>query len=183
MPLVDIVFTLYKKDMKKLYFIPAIMFAVISLSFVTTNCAKSENEKTKKFLIEMTDARLMDREEGREAVKKGTTQEVKNYGQLMIDDQTYLLSELQKFAATKNITLPTTISEKKLKGLEKLKEKTGTDFDKKFIKMICIDHKRDVRKFKKASKCDDSGVTAFASEHLPMIESHLQKIKQIQENR
>ena len=169
--------------MKKIYFIPAIMFAVISLSFVTTNCDKSENEKTQIFLTEMTDARLMDREEGKQAVLKGTTQEIKKYGQLMIDDQTYLLKELQKIAATKNITLPTEISEEKQNGLKDLKEKSGADFDKKFIKMICIDHKRDVRKFKKAAKCNDSGVSSFAKEHLPMIESHLKKIKQIEKNR
>ena len=169
--------------MKKIYFIPAIMFAVISLSFVTTNCDKSENEKTQIFLTEMTDARLMDREEGKQAVLKGTTQEIKKYGQLMIDDQTYLLKELQKIAATKNITLPTEISEEKQNGLKDLKEKSGADFDKKFIKMICIDHKRDVRKFKKAAKCNDSGVSNFAKEHLPMIESHLKKIKQIEKNR
>ena len=159
------------------------MFAVISLSFVTTNCDKSENEKTQIFLTEMTDARLMDREEGKQAVLKGTTQEIKKYGQLMIDDQTYLLKELQKIAATKNITLPTEISEEKQNGLKDLKEKSGADFDKKFIKMICIDHKRDVRKFKKAAKCNDSGVSSFAKEHLPMIESHLKKIKQIEKNR
>lgn len=167
--------------MKKIYFIPVIMFAVTLLSFVTTNCAESENEKTKTFLTEMTDARLMDREEGRQAVKKGTKQEIRNYGQLMIEQQTYLLNELQKFAATKNIKLPTEISQKKQNALNDLKEKSGTDFDKKFIKMICIDHKRDVRKFKKASKCDESGVSTFASKHLPMIESHLQKIEKIKE--
>ena len=169
--------------MKKTYFIPAVIFAFISLGFMTTNCAETENEKTKIFLTEMTDARLMDREEGRQAVKKGTTQEIKNYGQLMIDDQTYLLEELQKIAATKNVTLPTEISKKKRSGLDDLKEKSGTDFDKKFIQMICIDHKRDVRKFIKAAKCNDSGVSSFAKEHLPMIESHLKKIKQIEKNR
>ena len=168
--------------MKKIYYIPALLFALISLSFVTANCDKSENDKTQTFLIEMTDARLMDREEGRQALVKGTTQEIKNYGQLMIEDQTFLLKELQKFAAAKKIALPTVISDKKQKGLEKLKEKSGADFDKKFIKMICIDHKRDVRKFEKAAKCDDSEVSAFASEHLPMIKSHLQKIKQIDKN-
>ncbi|MEO5775696.1 MAG: DUF4142 domain-containing protein [Flavobacterium sp.] len=168
--------------MKKIYILPVMMFAVILLSFVTTNCTESENEKTKTFLTEMTDARLMDREEGRQALKKGTTQEIRNYGQLMIDEQTYLLNELQKFAARKNIQLPTEISEKKQNGLEDLKEKNGTDFDKKFIQMICIDHKRDVRKFKKATKDNDSEVSAFAAKHLPMIESHLHKIKQIKKS-
>ncbi len=169
--------------MRKIYIIPAIVLAVTMLSFVTTNCAESENEKTKIFLTEMTDARLMDREEGMQAVTKGTTDEIKQYGQLMIDDQTYLLKELAILAATKNIMLPKEISEEKRDGLDGLKEKSGTDFDKKFISMICIDHKRDVKKFKKAAKGDDAEVSAFASKHLPMIESHLEKVKQIEKNK
>ena len=161
---------------------PLLLFGITLLSFVTTNCSETEKEKTKTFLTEMTDARLMDREEGRQALKKGTTQKIKNYGQLMIEEQTYLLNELQKFAETKNIILPSEISKEKQNGLEKLKEKSGTDFDKKFIKMICIDHKRDVRKFKEAAKLSDSEVSAFAAKHLPMIESHLKKIRQIEKN-
>jgi putative membrane protein len=167
--------------MKKVHIIPVLTLALIILIFAT-NCTKSADEKTKTFLTEMTDARLMDREEGREAAKKGTTQQIKNYGALMIEEQTYLLSELREFAATKNITLPTKISEEKQNALKDLKEKSGVAFDKKFIKMIRIDHKRDVRKFKKASKCDDPELSSFATKHLPMIESHLQKIEQIKKS-
>ena len=167
--------------MKKIHIIPVLTLALIILSFVT-NCTKSADEETKMFLTNMTDARLMDREEGREAAKKGTTQEIKNYGELMIEEQTYLLNELQQFAATKNITLPTKISEEKQNALNDLKEKSGIAFDKKFIKMIRIDHKRDVEKFKKASRCDDTELSSFATEHLPMIESHLQKIEQFEKS-
>jgi putative membrane protein len=169
--------------MKKLLPIPIIILAAILLSFVATQSElNQQQQKTKEFLVDMSDARLMDREEGIIAAENGTTKEVKKYGELMVKDQTYLLKKLQEFAMIKEISLPTKISAKKLRALKELKEKSGKDLDKKFIKMICIDHQRDVRKFKKALKSIDLTVSQFASNHLPMIQRHLTQIKEIKKN-
>jgi putative membrane protein len=127
----------------------------------------------------MTDARMMDIEEGKVAAEKGTTKEIKDYGNLMIKDQTYLLKEIQKFAKSKNIQLPTEISDSKRDGLKDLKKENGVDLDEKFLKMIKIDHKRDVRKFKKATTINDPSTKAFAAKHLAMIESHLKEVCKI----
>jgi putative membrane protein len=159
------------------------MFAAILLSFATTQSEIDQQaKKTEEFLVDMTDARLMDREEGLQAAENGTTPEVRKYGELMVKEQTYLLNKIQAFAESKKITLPTTISEKKENALKDLKEKSGKDLDKKFMKMICIDHQRDVKIFKKATKSEDLTVAQFASNHLPMIQEHLAKIKEIKKN-
>jgi putative membrane protein len=178
-----IYFVKKKFTMRKLLYIPIIMFAAIFLGFATTQSEiEQEDKKTKEFLVGMTDARLMDREEGKRAAEKGTTETVRLYGEKMIKDQTYLLQQLQAFAKTKHISLPTTISDKKANALKDLKEKSGTELDEKFIKMICIDHTRDVKKLKKALKSEDVTVAQFASKHLPMIQNHLSEIKQIKKN-
>ena len=52
---------------------------------------------------------------------------------------------------------------------------TGKKFDKKFLKMIKIDHKRDVRQFTKATEFEDAETKKFATENLPLIQSHLDK--------
>lgn len=166
--------------MKKFYFRIGIIVSSLFISFGCKNQSiEAINDETKDFLNEMTDARLMDREEARQAVLKATTNEVKEYGELMIKDQTYLLNQIQDFAKAKNITLRTTISDKKKDALEGLKEKTGEDLDKKFIQMICIDHTRDVKEFTKATKSKDIELSKFASKHLPMIQKHLARIKTI----
>lgn len=175
--------TIKPTHMKKFYFIIAIVASSILISFGCKNqTSKEVNEETKEFLNDMTDARLMDREEAKQAVAKGTTKEIKDYGELMIKEQTYLLMQLQEFAKTKNITLRTTISDKKKDALEGLKKETGKDLDKKFISMICIDHTRDVKEFKKATKSKDIELSKFASKHLPMIKEHLEKVKAIKKS-
>ncbi|MES2543382.1 MAG: DUF4142 domain-containing protein [Bacteroidota bacterium] len=136
-------------------------------------------DKVADFLVKSADARMMDAQEGKLAVEKGTTAEIREYGKLMVADQAMLLAEIQKLAANRSITLPTIISEPKQNGREKLLEKQGKDFDKKFIKMITIDHKRDVKLFKQATKFNDPGVSSFAKKYLPLIQSHLDQSKAI----
>lgn len=155
--------------------------ALIGMFLITTSFTRNSGESVTKFLIEAADARLMDAEEGKLARERGTTEEIRSYGRWMMRDQSKLLQEIQAIAKSKNVKLPSTISEEKSKGLEDLKKVKGEEFDKKFTKMIFIDHKRDVKEFKKAIKFNDAEVKQFASQYLPTIEAHLERIQEIQE--
>jgi putative membrane protein len=129
------------------------------------------------FLVKSADARMMDAQEGKLAAEKGTTKAVRDYGKLMMKDQSTLLKKIKGLAAKRNITLPSGISDKKDDGREDLSEESGEDFDEKFIKMMTIDHERDVKLFEKATEYDDAEVSAFAKANLPIIQSHLDKIE------
>ena len=143
---------------------------------------KTDEREIKRFITDAADARMMDREEGRLASKMGTTSDIRKYGELMIKDQTTLLAAVKELAKQKNIVLPEKITEEKSRALQDLKDVKGTDFDKKFLRMIKIDHKRDVGEFKSASEYDDQQVSAFAKKHLPMIETHLRKVERIKDD-
>jgi putative membrane protein len=43
--------------------------------------------------------------------------------------------------------------------------------------MMILDHKRDVRTFEKATKSNDADVKLFATKYLPVVQSHLEKIR------
>jgi putative membrane protein len=140
------------------------------------------DEDISNFMTEAADARMMDIEEGKLAKERGSTTEIREYGEQMITDHTKLMHDLKVLAASKNITLPNTLSNEKTDGLEDLKKEQGEDFDKKFIKMITTDHKRDVRAFEDATDFKDKDVQSFATRYLPVIESHLDKIQQIKKD-
>lgn len=133
------------------------------------------------FLTEAADARLMDIEQGKLAKAKATSPEVKKYGERMIADQTKLLHEIRVLAASKNIVLPSTLSNRKADELEELNEKEGEAFDKKFLRMMVSDHKRDVREFEKATDFGDKDVRKFASSYLPLIEAHLDQVRELED--
>ncbi len=133
------------------------------------------------FLVKIADARIMGKKEGGLAVQKGSTAQIVDYGKLMMKDQEMLLSKIKKLAADRNITLPARISNNKQDGFNGLNEKTGRDFDEKFIKMMRIDHEKDLKDFKKAGELADKGVTDFAATYISMIQIHLDKLNEIKE--
>jgi putative membrane protein len=141
------------------------------------------DEDISKFLTEAADARMMGIEQGKLAKERATNASLRKYGERMISDQTKLLHEIRVLAASKNIVLPTTLSNDKADGLEDLKEKEGEDFDDKFLKMMRLDHKRDVNKFEDAMDFKDKDVKQFASNYLPVIESHLASLEEIQDSK
>ena len=148
-----------------------------------SNEAKEDNklvsEDVADFLVKSADARMMDAREGKLATQKATSQALRDYGKLMMKDQAMLLEKIKALAAKKHVTLPADVSNKKAEGREDLAEESGKDFDKKFVKMITIDHERDVKMFQKAIEQDDEDVRAFAQKYLPLIQSHLDKINTI----
>jgi putative membrane protein len=146
------------------------------------NLNASIDENISKFLTEAADARMMDIEEGKLAAQKGTNDLIKNYGEKMVTDNTRLLKELRVLAATKNITLPVTLSNEKADGLEDLKSEEGKDFDEQFINMMRRDHRRDVDAFEDASDFKDQDVRSFASKNLPLLESHLAMLEQVEDS-
>ena len=140
--------------------------------------AKSDTDES-NFIREMAEARMMDLEEGKVAQQRCTTKDLKLYGALMVNDQTEMLREIKKLAALKNIKLPEELGPDKAEGLKELKEVHGKSFDKKFIKMMTIDHKRDVKKFERATRSGDADVQVFATKYLPYVQSHLDRIKSL----
>jgi len=132
-----------------------------------------------EFLVKAADGRLMDIKEGKLAIQKGTTEDIKEYGRLMVRDQNILLRELKKIANEKQITLPSTISQEKLQGNNELDKLFGEAFDKKFIKMMRIDHSRDVKLFEGTRNLKDEEIRVFAKNNLPMVQTHLDRINEI----
>jgi putative membrane protein len=131
------------------------------------------------FLTKTAESRIMDFEEGKTAQQKSTVDAIKDYGSLMVQDQSKMLADLHALAAFKHIALPDTPDDQQQKALADLQQEEGKSFDRKFIKMMIIDHKRDVKKFRKAAQSHDPDVRAFALKYLPVVESHLDDVQKL----
>lgn len=111
---------------------------------------------------------------GKMAVKKGNSSAVKKLGAMMVTDHSKANMELKALAAEKNIVLPADMSEKCQKEITDLDQKKGTDFDKAYADLMVSDHKDDIGDFKKeAEKGNDSAVSAWAKNKIPVLEHHL----------
>ncbi|NIJ52261.1 DUF4142 domain-containing protein [Dyadobacter arcticus] len=139
------------------------------------------DEKVAAFLVDAADARMMGIKEGTLAVANGTTPEIRAYGKLMEKDQGKMMDAIKKLAKSRHVTLPQTISADKQDGFQDLAKKEGKDFDSKFIKMMRIDHERDLKKFKEATTLNDKSVKQFGDAYIPMIQGHLDQVNALKE--
>lgn len=123
---------------------------------------------------------LSEVELGQLAQEKATSPEVKQFAQMMIDDHTAANMKLQKLAATKEISLPTSSSMGQMATKAKLKVLSGDTFDKSYVKSMISDHKEDIAEFRKeAESGQDPDARAFAKATLPTLEKHLKSIESL----
>jgi putative membrane protein len=79
------------------------------------------------------------------------------------------------------LTLPSDVNGKQQAMYDRLSKLSGAQFDSAYIKGMMMDHQEDVKEFKKESESGtDEKIKSFASETLPVIQGHLDKLKAIQ---
>jgi len=134
---------------------------------------------TDTFMTKAAQGGMAEVEMGRIAVKNASNDQVKQFGQRMIDDHTKANDQLKSLAGKKNVTLPTDVDAKQKAGIDRLSKLNGAAFDREYMMMMVKDHKEDVAEFEKASKNEsDPDVKAFASNTLPTLQEHLRMAEQ-----
>ncbi|MDQ6889570.1 MAG: DUF4142 domain-containing protein [Bacteroidota bacterium] len=138
------------------------------------------DQKAKDFVKDAATGGMMEVELGKMAEGKGKSQQVKDFGKMMVDDHSKANDELKNIATKKNIDVPPSLTDDQRKDVDKLSKKTGADFDKAYVDMMVEDHKKDVAAFKKASgNLNDNDLKTFATTTLPTLQKHLDAIQGI----
>jgi putative membrane protein len=105
------------------------------------------------------------------AAQKGSSHEVKKFGQI-VDDHSKANDELKQLASNKGVNLPQKLNAKDEATKERLSKLSGEQFDRAYMN----DHSKDVAEFRQERKAaKDPDVTSFASQTLPTLEDHLRK--------
>ena len=180
--------------MKKL---SLIMFFLVSV-WATQSCNNTENkdsaeqaeevneekdmpEDDSEFAIKAASGGLMEVELGKLAGQKAQSKQVKDFGAMMVADHSKANEELKTLAASKNISIPSTLSADHQKHVDELSKLSGAEFDKEYVKLMVEDHKEDIDLFKEAfSDAKDPDIKAFAGKTLPTLQKHHDAVKAIQ---
>jgi putative membrane protein len=119
-------------------------------------------------------------EAGQMAQDKGNSQQVKDFGAMMVKDHGAANAKLQQIAASKSITLPTTSSVGQMATKAKLDVLSGDTFDKSYVKGQIKAHQDTVALFRKEiSTGQDPDAKSFATATLPTVRAHLKAITAI----
>jgi putative membrane protein len=153
----------------------ALMFTI---SFLPAANAASNPDAS--FYKHAAEGGIAEVEAGRMAQEKGNSQQVKDFGAMMVKDHTAANDKLQSIAASKNITLPTSSSVGQMAAKAKLDVLSGATFDKSYVKGQVTAHRDTVALFRKEiSSGQDADAKAFATATLPTVRAHLKAITAI----
>jgi putative membrane protein len=131
------------------------------------------------FVMKAAHAGMEEVELGKLAVEKASSDEVKKFGQRMVDDHSKANEELKTLAQNKKITLPTDVDAKEKALHDRLMKLSGPDFDRAYLRAMLTDHREDVAEFRKEAKSgNDPDVKAWAAKTLPTLEEHLKLAEQ-----
>jgi putative membrane protein len=134
----------------------------------------------KKFVREAAEGGMAEVELGQLAVQKASSDDVKKFGQRMVDDHSKANDKLKELASGKGINLPSSPNAKQEATKDRLSKLSGDEFDKAYMRDMLQDHKQDVAAFRMESKTGrDADVKSFAAQTLPTIQDHLKEAQNI----
>src|SRR3984885_14428042 len=131
----------WEKKMKGTFF--ALMLALpMAAAFAASNPDGSFYKHAAEGGIAEVDA-------GRLAQDKGNSQQVKDFGAMMVKDHSAANDKLKAIAASKDVTLPTSASVGQIASKAKLEVLSGDTFDKSYVKGQVKAHRETVALFRK----------------------------------
>lgn len=134
------------------------------------------------FAVEAANGGMMEVQLGTLAAAKASSPQVKQFGQMMVEDHSKGNNQLKGLASQKNISLPTAMDDAHQRKYDNLQEKSGDDFDTEYMDLMVKDHKEDIDKFEKeAEDGKDPEVKAWASATVPVLRHHLEEAQRIQD--
>src|SRR5690349_2285218 len=102
-------------------------------------------EKDYRFLENAIRGGMQEVQTGELAKQKGVDQTVRNFGDRMVTDHGKANDELKQLAASKQATLPATLSHGQQATVDDRQQATGAACDKTFAKEMVKDHRHDVK--------------------------------------
>jgi putative membrane protein len=127
------------------------------------------------FVMKAAQGGLAEVKLGQLATQKASSQDVKSFGQQMVDDHSKANDELKQLASAKGVTIPADLDPKHQATHDRLSKLSGAEFDRAYMQQMVNDHRETVNDFRRESKSgSDSDVKAWAAKTLPTLEHHLQ---------
>jgi len=111
---------------------------------------------------------------GELATKRAANEDVKKFGQHMVEDHGKANQELNTLAASKKVTLPNEISSEAEVLQDRLSKLSGAEFDRVYMEEMVKDHKKVIGLFEKQAEHGmDPEAKSWAAKTLPTLKEHL----------
>jgi putative membrane protein len=159
----------------------AAIFSIGSIGLFTASpAAAAPSRADTRFVVKAAQGGMAEVRLGALAVRRGTREAVKRFGQKMIDDHSKANDELKEVARGKGITLPTFLSAHDRATVARLSRLHGAAFDSAYVRDMIDDHRKDIGEFRtEANLGRDADIRAFAKNTLPTLREHYRMVTAI----
>lgn len=154
--------------------------AVLMVTPLVAVAQGGASDDDKKFVEAALKGGMSEVDLGQMAAKSGNSDDVKQFGQMMVTDHTKLGDKMKTVAGDVGVTPPSMQSAGGLATKAKLEVLTGDAFDKAYISAMVKDHEDDLAAFKKEAMNGTSPeVKSAAKQGAMVVQRHLTMIRKI----
>ena len=154
-------------------------FTVIALCGPAHAQGLSAPEKV--FVEKAAKGNLAEVELGKLASQKSNNAQVKAFGQQMITDHSKANDSLKPIADSAHVPWPAQLTGESKTVYDRLSKLSGSQFDKLYVQTMAQDHQKDAAEYRtESTRVKDSQLKTYITQTLPVVEQHLNHIKQIQ---
>ncbi len=134
----------------------------------------------RQFARDAAIAGLSNVELGKLAAEKASSEDVRQFGRELLDDQTKTNDRLKQIANQQNISIPDALDSKHQSLIDKVAKLSGPEFDKAFLKQQLKEQEAQVRDFNdEAQRGTDPDFKTFAAGALPNLQQQLKTAKNL----
>lgn len=146
----------------------------------TSQSTQKLTKSDKKFIDRAVTNSMAEVELGRLAQEKATNPAVRQYAEQMVRDHSQASQELKDMAQSKGVQPPSTLDKKDQSTIRSLRDLSGAEFDKRYVRATIEHHRNDVTAMnKEAKRAKDPDLKNWISETLPTVENNLRTAQNI----
>jgi putative membrane protein len=146
-----------------------------------TASASATGDHASQFLTDVIQDNNAEIKMGQAAQDMGSSQGVKDFGKMLVDDHTKANDQATKLANSMNVAIPTGVKPDAMSEYNMVTGMSGAGFDKDFAEAMVKDHQKAIDAFQQeADSGDPAQVTDFAKQTLPTLKKHLKTAQSLQ---
>ena len=136
--------------------------------------------KDKMFIRKAAEGGMAEVKFGQLAVQTASSDDVKAFGQKMVDDHTVLNNEMARIADSMGVRVPKMINKEDQAEYDKLSGLSGSEFDTEYLTAMVKAHRKDLREFRmEAANAQDPTLKDEVEKGEKIIHGHLTMVDKL----
>ena len=165
-------------------FLLSCSFAALAQNATHQSPSAKSGSSDSQFAIKAAQGNMAEVALGKLALQNAQSDDVKKFGQRMVDDHSKAEQDLEGIASKNNWTLPGEVNAMQKGEQQRMEKLKGTEFDRAYMQMMVKDHVKDVAEFRKEanSTSANSDLRDYAKRTYPVLDDHLTNAKAVNDS-